>query len=129
MATTIEDLPLHERIRNRREDRGMAAYVLARKAGVSPSYISLIETGAKVPTEEVAETIARVLEDDPDLYRAWARLMVFEEFDPPPRRHAAGIAFLRGQGRGVVRAIHGLDRAQQELGVVLLRIDQRDGLC
>jgi len=53
---------------------------------------------------------------DIDFYRAWARLMILDAFDPPQRRFAAGIAFLRGQGRGRVQAVRGLDRAQQELG-------------
>jgi len=38
-----------------------------------PSYVSLIEKGAKVPDEDVAARIARALRDDEDLYRAWAR--------------------------------------------------------
>jgi hypothetical protein len=35
--------------------------------------VSLIENGAKVPEEDVAAGIARALEDDEALYRAWAR--------------------------------------------------------
>ncbi len=65
-------LTIHQRIRNRRQERGLAGYELARRVGISPSYISLIEKGTKVPSEEIAEKIARVLDDDPDLYRAWA---------------------------------------------------------
>lgn len=57
---------------------------------------------------------------DTDFYRAWARLMVEERFDPPARRYAAGIAYLRGQGAGVVRAVRGLDRAQGELGQLVV---------
>jgi len=57
-----------------------------------------------------------------DFYRAWARLMVFEEFDPPERRFAAGIAFLRGQGRGQVCRIEGLERAQDELGSLVVEV-------
>lgn len=66
-------LPLHARIRIRREAQGLTGQDLAERAGVSPSYISLIEKGVKVPGEEVAEAIARALGDDPELYRAWAR--------------------------------------------------------
>jgi len=50
------------------------------------------------------------------MYRAWAHLMVHDSFAPPPRHFAAGAAFLRGQGRGQVKAIRGLDRAQAEIG-------------
>lgn len=49
----------------------MAANELARHARVSPSYISLIEKGAKVPSGPVALRIAKALNDDPRLYLAW----------------------------------------------------------
>jgi len=57
-----------------------------------------------------------------DFYRAWARLMIHESFDPPPRKYAAGIAFLRGQGRGRVTAIHGLEAAQREVGDLVVEV-------
>ncbi|HYM80249.1 MAG TPA: hypothetical protein VEY91_02430, partial [Candidatus Limnocylindria bacterium] len=57
---------------------------------------------------------------DVDLYSAWARLAVFEEFHPPVRRYAVGAAYLRGQGNGRVRAIHGLDTAQREIGPLVV---------
>ncbi len=66
------ELPVHERIRNRREARRLSGVEMARRAGVSPAYVSLIERGLRVPDEGVALAIARVLEDDPDLYRHWA---------------------------------------------------------
>jgi len=47
--------------------------------------------------------------------QAWARVMIYGEFDPPERRYAAGAAFLRGQGQGNVRAVHGWDLVQREL--------------
>ena len=53
---------------------------------------------------------------DFDLYRAWAHLMVFEEFVAPPRKYAVGAAFLRGQGAGRVKVIHGLPEANQAVG-------------
>ncbi len=66
-------IPLHERIRNLRQKRGLTGYELARKAGISPSYVSLIENGLKVPEEAVAAAIAGALGDDQSLYLAWAR--------------------------------------------------------
>ena len=57
-----------------------------------------------------------------DLYRAWARLMVYEEFDPPPRQWAVGIAFLRGQGQGRVKGIYGIERVAPELGPITLEV-------
>jgi len=63
---------------------------------------------------------------DHDLYRAWARLIVDGEFAAPERQYATGAAFFRGQGRGRVQRIHGLDRAHKDLGhlVVEARLPQ-----
>ena len=66
-------IPLRDRIRNLRRKRGWTGYELARKAGVSPSYVSLIENGLKVPEEAVAIAIAGALGDDESLHRAWTR--------------------------------------------------------
>jgi hypothetical protein len=40
---------------------------------------------------------------DFDCPAAWARLMIFGEFEPPQRKYAAGAAYLRGQGQGRVK--------------------------
>jgi transcriptional regulator with XRE-family HTH domain len=64
---------LHARIRRRRLERSLTGTDLAVRAGISTSYVSLIENGAKVPDEEVAARLARALDDDEPLYRAWAR--------------------------------------------------------
>lgn len=63
---------------------------------------------------------------DVDLYRAWAKLAVFEQFTPPQRKYATGAAFFRGQGRGRVQSVRGLDVAQRDLGhlVVEARLPQ-----
>jgi len=53
---------------------------------------------------------------DADMYTVWARLEILGEFDPPQRRHAVGAVYLRGQGHGVVRGVHGLETLQHELG-------------
>lgn len=65
------DQTIPRRIRNRREDRQLAGYQLAKMADISPSYLSLIESGQKLPSKEVAERLARALGDDPEVYRAW----------------------------------------------------------
>lgn len=52
---------------------GLTGTELAQRAGISTSYVSLIENGAKIPEEDVAAGIARALDDDEALYRAWAR--------------------------------------------------------
>ena len=64
---------LNARIRTKRTQIGLTGAELAQRADISPSYVSLIERGAKVPDEDVAARLARALRDDEDLYRAWAR--------------------------------------------------------
>ncbi len=64
---------LNARIRMKRTQLGLTGAELAQRADISPSYVSLIENGAKVPDEDVAARLARALRDDEDLYRAWAR--------------------------------------------------------
>ena len=80
--------------------------------------VAVSEVAARPPGAQFTTLISWA--HDTDFYRAWARLVALERFEPPPRRYAAGIAFLRGQGQGRVRAIHGLDRAQQELGPLVV---------
>ena len=48
--------------------------------------------------------------------QAWARLVVLGTFDVPERRFAAGTAYLRGMGRGRVRAVHGVEEVQRQVG-------------
>jgi hypothetical protein len=55
-----------------------------------------------------------------DMYHAWARLAVLGEFDVPERRFAAGTAYLRGMGHGRVRAVHGVEELQRQLGHVVV---------
>lgn len=76
--------------------------------------LAISEVGARPPGAQITSLICWA--HDLDLYRAWARLLVTGEFDPPERRFAAGAVYLRGQGRGRVVAVHGVDQAQEELG-------------
>lgn len=62
-----------ERVRKRREEKGITGADLARRVGVSPAYVSQIEKGIRVPDVPVAVRIAHVLEDDEALYVAWCR--------------------------------------------------------
>lgn len=57
---------------------------------------------------------------DHDFYRAWARLLIHRQFDPPARKYAVGAAYLRGMGRGVVTRVHGLDVIARELGDLIV---------
>jgi len=76
--------------------------------------IALSEVGARPPGAQFTSLLSWA--HDLDFYSAWPRLMVFDQFDPPARRYAVGAAYFRGQGRGKVRAIHGLDEAQKRFG-------------
>ncbi len=76
--------------------------------------IAISEVGARPPGAQFTSLLSYA--HDIDFYRAWPRLMVFNEFEPPPRRYAAGAAYIRGQGQGRVRHIHGLDEAQRRFG-------------
>lgn len=64
---------LNARMRTRRNQLGLTGTELAQRAGISTSYVSLIETGAKIPDEDVAARLAVALEDDEELYRTWTR--------------------------------------------------------
>lgn len=80
--------------------------------------IAISEVGARPPGAQFTSLLSYA--HDIDFYRAWPSLMVFGKFEPPPRRYAAGAAYIRGQGRGRVRRIHGLDEAQQKFGSLVV---------
>jgi phosphoribosylaminoimidazole carboxylase (NCAIR synthetase) len=82
--------------------------------------IAVSEVAARPPGAQFTTLISWA--HDVDFYRAWAELMIFERFAPPERRYAAGIAYLRGQGRGRVRRILGLDAAQREMGAIVVEV-------
>lgn len=75
--------------------------------------LAVSEVAARPPGAQITTLVSR--STDTDFVRAWARVMVEGTFDPPARKYAAGIAFLRAQGRpgGVIRATHGLDRLSE----------------
>jgi hypothetical protein len=80
--------------------------------------IAISEVGARPPGAQFTTLISYA--HDTDFYRAWARLMVYDDFTPPPRPYAAGAAFLRAQGKGRIQAIHGLEEVRQALGGVMM---------
>jgi Carbamoyl-phosphate synthase L chain, ATP binding domain len=87
--------------------------------------VAVSEVGARPPGAQLASMIG--FSHDMDFFHGWAELVVLGRFDPPPRRYATGTAYLRGQGRGTVRAVHGLEEVQREIGhlVVDVRLPQR----
>ena len=82
--------------------------------------LAISEVGARPPGAQFTSLISYA--HDVDFYRAWARLMVMEEFDPPVRPYAAGAAYLRGLGRGRISAIHGLEEAKRQIGPVTVEV-------
>ncbi len=82
--------------------------------------LAISEVAARPPGAQITTLISRA--HDVDFLQAWARAMVYEEFEPPQRRYAAGIAYLRGQGQGRVKAIHGLEQAEREVGDMVVDV-------
>ncbi|HET6529713.1 MAG TPA: hypothetical protein VFH03_03725 [Actinoplanes sp.] len=76
--------------------------------------VAISEVGARPPGAQITSMLGYV--HDVDFYQVWAELMLLGRFEPPERRYAAGTAYLRGQGRGRVRAVHGADKLQAEIG-------------
>lgn len=86
--------------------------------------VAVSEVAARPPGAQLSSMLGYA--HDVDFYRAWAELVVLGRFDPPERRYAAGTAYLRGQGRGRVRAVHGVEELQRRFGhlVVEARLPQ-----
>jgi len=80
--------------------------------------IAISEVAARPPGGQLTSMTGYA--HDFDIHRAWAELLIFERFDPPPRLFATGTVFLRGQGKGRVEAIHGLDAIRSELGEMIV---------
>ena len=80
--------------------------------------VAVSEVGARPPGAQITSMLCYA--HDFDLYRAWAQLMIDDSFQPPERRWAAGTAYLRGQGAGTVRAVHGLDALSPEVSSLVI---------
>lgn len=80
--------------------------------------IAVSEVGARPPGAQFTTLLSYA--HDIDFYSAWPRLMIFDDFTPPPRRYAAGAAYIRGQGRGRVRSMHGVDAVQRRFGSIIV---------
>ena len=86
--------------------------------------VAISEVAARPPGAQL--TSMHGYAHDFDLYRAWAELVILGRFDPPERRYSTGTAYLRGMGHGRVRAVHGVDEVQRDVGhlVVEARLPQ-----
>jgi D-alanine-D-alanine ligase-like ATP-grasp enzyme len=76
--------------------------------------VAVSEVAARPPGAQLTSMVGYA--HDFDLYRAWAELAVLGGFEVPERRFAAGTAYLRGMGRGRVRAVHGVEEVQRQIG-------------
>lgn len=80
--------------------------------------VAISEVGARPPGAQIVGLNSYA--HGVDFYERWARLVVFDRWDAPPRKYAAGVAFFRGQGKARpgarVVALHGFAEAQRELG-------------
>jgi len=76
--------------------------------------VAVSEVGARPPGAQLASMIG--FGHDIDFYSMWAELVLLGTFNRPERVYATGTAYLRGQGRGRVRTVHGEDEMQRELG-------------
>ena len=86
--------------------------------------VAVSEVGARPPGAQFSTLMSFAY--DVDMYEAWARLMVYDTFDPPERNWAVGAAYLRPQGHGRIRAVHGIDRLDPALHdlVVMARLPE-----
>ena len=76
--------------------------------------VAVSEVGARPPGAQISSMLGYV--HDVDFYRVWTELVILDRFDPPERKFAAGTAYLRGQGRGRVRAVRGVEELQRRIG-------------
>jgi len=82
--------------------------------------LAISEVGARPPGAQFMSLMSWA--HDRNLYRAWAELMVFDRFDPPARPYASGAAFLRGQGKGKIVAVHGVTETAREVGNLAVEV-------
>ena len=80
--------------------------------------VVISEAGARPGGAMLTTLISRA--HDVDCVGAYARLVTAGQYDPfPPRKYAAGAAFVRGQGSGRVRAVHGVEQVRRDLGAMI----------
>ena len=79
--------------------------------------VAIGEVGARPPGAQITTLTSRA--NDFDFVQEWARTVIFGEFRPPVRKYAVGAAFLRGQGTGTVRAVHGIETVVREFGALV----------
>ncbi len=77
--------------------------------------LAVSEVAARPPGAQITSLLG--FSHEFDFYRAWARLMIHHQFEPPTRRYASGAVFLRAQGHGQrITRVRGLEEAQRRMG-------------
>lgn len=76
--------------------------------------LAISEVAARPPGAQFTTLLSRA--NDFDAVHAWVNLLVNDTFEAPERKYAAGAAYLRAQGSGRVREVHGLHQAYEEIG-------------
>ncbi len=79
--------------------------------------VAISEIAARPPGAQITTMIARA--HDVDFIGAWVALMVHGTFTAPTQSYAVATAYLRGEGRGHIVAVDGLDRVHQQLGSLI----------
>ncbi len=80
--------------------------------------IAISEVAARPPGAQIMDLVSYA--HDIDFDAAWVRLMILGTFAPAVPRWSAGIAFLRGQGDGRVKAIHRVEDAAAAVGPLVV---------
>jgi hypothetical protein len=80
--------------------------------------VAVSEVAVRPPGGQITSMLCYA--HDFDLYSAWAQLMVHGSFAPPERSWSTGTVFLRGQGTGHVRAVHGLNELPPEVSSIVV---------
>jgi len=83
--------------------------------------IAISEVAARPPGAQITTLNSRA--HDIDFVRAWTEVMIFGRFARPTRKYAVGIAFLRGQGSGRIKQVHGLDVVAREMGNLVVDVN------
>jgi biotin carboxylase len=80
--------------------------------------VAVSEVAVRPPGAQITSMLCYA--HDFDLYAAWAQLMVYGTFTPPERAWSVGTVFLRGQGSGHVRGVHGLGDLPPEVRALVI---------
>jgi len=80
--------------------------------------IAISEVAARPPGAQIMDLVSYA--HDIDFDAAWVRLMILGTFEPAAPQWSAGIAFLRGQGEGSVKAIRHVEEATAAVGPLVV---------